>query len=102
MFLVMMRAQQDDLPLYWSHDQGHALKFARQADWIPDSRTCELFHADVSSPVCILIVEFRNGKPWDTQIVRRYEEELVAEEQAEKQEEVIRVYDPDFEDQIDY
>jgi hypothetical protein len=94
MFLVMLRFEHEDLPLYLCKHEGQAVEFARNADWIPDARTCELFHSYASGPISMVVVEFRNGKPWNSQIVRSFEQESEAEEQAEKKT-AVKLYDPE-------
>lgn len=75
-FLVRLRHAHDDLPLFVSADKEQAIAFAKDAPWQPQAAICNiLFSPNVSMPVVIDVVEFRNGVPVEVIKVRDWDDE---------------------------
>ncbi|MGN6547032.1 MAG: hypothetical protein ACTHK7_18395 [Aureliella sp.] len=78
-YLVTLSHGMDDMPMRLCDDRDAALKVARSLPWQPTQTYLKRLNlADVSTPCCITITTFRDGKPIKREIVREYESELEA------------------------
>lgn len=74
-YLVLLRHDMDDLPVYMTFDREEAMDVARTLDWEPDQRVLEVFGIQSRTPNRIDVVRFEGGRPVELICVRDYEDE---------------------------
>ena len=74
-YLVLLRHDMDDLPVYMTFDREEAMDVARTLDWEPDQRVLEVFGIRCNTPNLIDVVRFEGGRPVELICVRDYGDE---------------------------
>lgn len=77
-FLVLLSHTMDDLPIGLFRTVKEAIEFADAASFDPTPEQREVFNTDCSTPCCINVVQFVDGKPVGSAYMRLFEEEAVA------------------------
>lgn len=62
-YLVLLNHTMDDLPIGLFETSEAAEAFAKRARPMPAKRIRDIFGSDCSTPCCVSIVQFRNGRP---------------------------------------
>lgn len=69
-FLVLIRHQMDDIPAALLPNRHLAEGAASTIDPMAPEHVREVFKTDASTPICVCIVEFRDGRPVSCDRVR--------------------------------
>jgi len=74
-YLVLLCHTMDDLPVRFFATHFAACRFAQSLSGEPDKAIRDLFNTDCSTPVCVKVVEFRDGAPLAMDLVKEFEVE---------------------------
>jgi len=75
-YLVVFRADLDDLPLLLTADRAEAHEFAQSVTGVDDPRVravCELYQLDTSTENGVAVVSFVAGRPTDVHLVKDFD-----------------------------
>lgn len=76
MFVVLLRHLSDDLPVKLCKTFDEARDFAKAMAWMPTDHIREVFKTDISTPTCIVVVQYdESGDPVKVYHARSWEKE---------------------------
>jgi hypothetical protein len=73
-FLVLLCHGMDDLPIRLCAKEVDAMAYAEKVRPMPNKAIREVFNTDCSSPNCVKVVRFVDGKPVSVRIVKTFGE----------------------------
>ena len=76
-FLVLIRHQMDDIPAALLSNRHVAEGAASTIDPMAPEHVREVMDTDASTPICVCIVEYRDGWPVSCDVVRDLQKEAV-------------------------
>ena len=72
-YLVLLCHTMDDFPMRLFATHTAACNYAKDLGEFPEEAVDTLFGIDCSTPVCVKVVEFRDGKPLAVDVVKEFE-----------------------------
>jgi len=72
-FLVELVQTMDELPIRLCKTKAEAIRIAKRTAGKPTQKIREVFNTDASTPICVAVTAFRNGRPIKTEVVKSFD-----------------------------